>query len=48
MKPSIFWLFIATAVAVMIGLVVFALNSTKSHHNDLCPPESPHCDDTRR
>jgi hypothetical protein len=43
-----FWLFIATAVIVMIGLVTFALSSTNVRHDGLCPPENPHCDDTRR
>jgi hypothetical protein len=48
MKPLVFWLFIAAALAVMTGLVVFALYSTNARHDGLCPPENPHCEDMRR
>jgi len=41
MKPLIFWLFIATAVVVMAGLVIFALSSTKVHHMVCAHPKIP-------
>ena len=47
MKPSMFWLRIACSMAVLFGLVAFALSSSRAIHSGRCPPASPHCSDKR-